>query len=286
MAWMIGKDGKMVVVEPGTPVYGEIPSPLAMNIVNPQDGQALVYDGTKGEWVNGAGGGGGGGGGSFDPTITDPQDGQAVVYDATAGKWKNGAVDVGWKAEYTQLLSETVTTVSSAYGNTAVLSYSEFINADKIKVKFDGIDYICNNLTPDASVAYYGGIENEAPDFSEYPFVLQSSNSGTNGIATQTAGEHSIVISEYVVDTSEEFNDAVAKANPGMPFLCQSGLTTKDEMLHAMQEKRLLYFYDAPTTYIITTIVDGDENPIYIMPTGTGINVGFDENDIFIVYVL
>ena len=81
MAWMLGKDGKMVFVEPGTPVYGEIPAPLAMNIVNPQDGQALVYDGTKGEWVNG---------GSFDPTITNPQDGDTLVYDATAGVWKNG----------------------------------------------------------------------------------------------------------------------------------------------------------------------------------------------------
>lgn len=93
MAWMLGKDGKMIFVEPGTPVYGEIPAPLAMNIVNPQDGQALVYDGEKGEWVNGEGGGGGGG--SFDPTITNPQDGQVLVYDGTAGKWVNGAASGG-----------------------------------------------------------------------------------------------------------------------------------------------------------------------------------------------
>lgn len=37
----------------------------------------------------------GGGGGGLPSNIVDPADGQALVYDATTGKWKNAVIDLG-----------------------------------------------------------------------------------------------------------------------------------------------------------------------------------------------
>lgn len=56
------------------------------------DGQALVYDGTNHEWVNGTVGSASALGDLTDVDITTPTDGQALVYDSNSGEWVNGTV--------------------------------------------------------------------------------------------------------------------------------------------------------------------------------------------------
>lgn len=74
---------------------------LDVNISNPTDGQALVYNGTSERWENKTIGGGGGGGGatSFadldDVSFNNLANGQVPVYNATSGKWENQTIGGG-----------------------------------------------------------------------------------------------------------------------------------------------------------------------------------------------
>lgn len=115
-------------------------------------------------------------------------------------------MDNGWAFENTQLFSETVTTVAGPRGNRGELTYSSLVDAPTITVTFDGTDYTCPRI--DLYGYYlYGGFNEQGPTFTEYPFAIQS-QSGINGIYTETAGEHTIAAAVPALQTSADFDAA------------------------------------------------------------------------------
>lgn len=126
--------------------------------------------------------------------------------------------------ESTVLTDETVTTTydSDQQVNLGNIAYSQLINADKIRVTFNGVEYECNAHTHDGlagKVYGYGGVGEEAVDFSEYPFVISSAPipegraPASNVLCTSSAGTHTVKIEAFseVVNTTECFEKAVKK---------------------------------------------------------------------------
>ncbi len=114
-----------------------------------------------------------------------------------------GLLDSIGGEEYTVLLEETVTTTQAEGESLAVgnLAFARLVDADNIKVTFDGVEYECTaQISHEVETEYlYGGISNEGEiDFSEYPFVIYfglSFNGGVNNqLLTETPGAYSIKI--------------------------------------------------------------------------------------------
>lgn len=123
-----------------------------------------------------------------------------------------GGGDCGFECEetVTLLTEESVTTTSQ--GGTirgGQLSYSQFIDAEVIKVTFNGTEYECPRIRSPQDGSYYGGINPNTgmPDFSVYPFVIVSNALG-NILATETAGTYTIKIEafEKIVTTTPCFD--------------------------------------------------------------------------------
>lgn len=178
-----------------------------------------------------------------------------------------------WKEEGTQeLFSETVTTVAGNNGNSASLTYAEPITADTLKVTFDGVDYTCPKISGVGGIAY-GGFGETGPDFTEFPFVI-SFGSASNIIYTQTAGEHTVSATAETVTTTETFKNEVNKLSNVVQLI--SNVTTVLEITNAMQEGKLLYFYESvadptrPKLHIITRESTATDRYDFI-PEDTGI---------------
>lgn len=141
-----------------------------------------------------------------------------------------GGGECGFECEetVTLLTEETVTTTAQGEMIVSDLSYSQFINAETIRVTFDGVEYECPRMARSSSQNLYGGVDPATlmPDFSQYPFAISSYNSGSdvggrgdtrdidpapNQLATQTAGTYTIKITalEVTVTTTQCFEDAV-----------------------------------------------------------------------------
>lgn len=161
-----------------------------------------------------------------------------VVGAVDLNRIENGIADIdvdeirGWDVQNTQLFSETVTTTDDGGMNVGTLVYSDTINADSIVVTFNGTDYTCSRI--DVSNAYfYGRYSQSGPDFSEYPFAIQSSD-GRNYLVTQTAGTYTVAVGEREAVASDDFSEAVNMAvEPNLstlPLLCVSGETTYSEI--------------------------------------------------------
>ena len=91
------------------------------------------------------------------------------------------------------LTDETITTVSLAGLFQGQFAYSTFINEDKIVVTFDGTEYTCQKIVGDETNVY-GGFGSDGPDFSEYPFFIESDAEEGNRLYTQTAGTYTVKI--------------------------------------------------------------------------------------------
>lgn len=135
---------------------------------------------------------------------------------ASAG---GGEIDLGYSCtETTTLLTdESVTTVQGDFGNIASLSYSTPIDADTIKVTFDGTEYVCNKIVGERSYGY-GGMGERGPDFSEYPFaIIPYFDEGFNRIFTETAGTYQVKIEaiSLSVMTTPCFEKAVEAVSGG-----------------------------------------------------------------------
>ena len=109
------------------------------------------------------------------------------------------------------LCEEEVTTVQNsnfAYGD---LSYSQLIDADTIRVTFNGTEYLCNKLMTDE----YGAPYDDATgtfDWSEYPFCIVSDT--PNQLATETAGTYDIKIEALQESSgSSDFSTAQVTVN-------------------------------------------------------------------------
>ena len=128
-----------------------------------------------------------------------------------------GSVDCGYSCteERVTLTDESVTTTlgeeNYAEGR---LSYSSEINADTIKVTFNGAEYTCQK---DGYGAYGAHWNNEARayDWSEYPFVIYWLSEFTqNYLDTETAGTYQVKIEEPSIeaDVTECFKKAAIHA--------------------------------------------------------------------------
>lgn len=108
-------------------------------------------------------------------------------------------VEGGGGGSWQTVFEGSVTTVEgeeSSYANVT----SAIINADTIKVTFNGVEYTCNKIMKD-DTAYYGGFDGADFDFSNYPFCLQSGVNPFEGveftdIITPTAGTYTLKIEE------------------------------------------------------------------------------------------
>ena len=131
--------------------------------------------------------------------------------------------------EATLLTEGSVVTSQGSPFAVGVIDYSQLITADKIRVTFNGTEYICEKHET-SNMTFYGSVDKTTgttPDitFSEYPFLIVSNKSPVeeggvlmvNQIATAQTGTYQIKIEAYseatTVETTECFAKAVAKLN-------------------------------------------------------------------------
>lgn len=202
-----------------------------------------------------------------------------VVGAVDLNRIENGIADIdvdeirGWGVQTTQLFSESVTTADNGSGmNVGVLVYSGTIDSASIVVTFNGTDYTCPRI--DAFGEYfYGGFTQSGPDFSEYPFAIDSGSQG-NALYTQTAGTYTVAVSASGIAVSDNFSNAVNQCvdTSLMPMQCTSGVSTETEMTSAQQGGKILYFKYQGTTYIITAMANGS---VGFIPENSSIVVAF-----------
>ena len=127
----------------------------------------------------------------------------------------------------TLLTDESVTTVFDEVNNSGKLAYSTSIDADTIRVTFDGTEYTCNAQEGEMGTLYGAPMGEEGLDWSEYPFQISSGL--RNDIYTKTAGTYQVKIEtvEEVVETSECFKKAVASSLETKEIVFQNNLLTR-----------------------------------------------------------
>lgn len=185
--------------------------------------------------------------------------------------------DNGWSVESTQLLSETVTTVSQDGFYVGTLTYSGFIDSDTIIVTFDGTDYTCSRMSPSgAPFADYGASWNDdlgEYDFSEFPFCLFSEEVGSN-ITTQVAGEHTIAVKTSDVNTGADFQTAVDSIvdTSTMPMECVSQATTYSDMSTAFNDGRILFFKPYQGSASMRFITDFTDTSVTFIPADSAVS--------------
>lgn len=192
--------------------------------------------------------------------------------------------DNGWSVSSTQLFSETVTTSGSSM-YTAVLAYSQPIDANTITVTFDSTEYECSRI--DAfNQYYYGGFTEQGPVFTDYPFCIASGIGFDNEVYTETAGTYTVAAVASSLQTSAGFSAAVMAASPidasTLPLRCVEGVTTYDEATFAMEDGRLVYFTANDETYSATPkcfMVNTVDSTCTIVPTSTKIAAKFGRDD-------
>ena len=112
---------------------------------------------------------------------------------------------------WTVLTEESVTTSAQAGVVLGMLTYSQLIDAETIKVTFNGTEYECHRVISD-NFNLYGGIGQNGPDFSQYPFAITSklTNEGyaQGEIYTETAGTYTIKIEAPQSGGSSDFSTA------------------------------------------------------------------------------
>lgn len=134
----------------------------------------------------------------------------------------NSGGDAGYECTETRttLTEESVTTSATMLGTVVrILSYSQEISADTIRVTFDGTEYECEKIASDTENVY-GATYNESTgtmDWSEYPFSVVSipypDSGAENALFTETEGTYTIKIESHVttVEVTPCFRNAVNK---------------------------------------------------------------------------
>lgn len=133
-------------------------------------------------------------------TVIDEENRTAVTTGYINGEYVEFS---GGGSSWTLLTEETVTTNEvPEQGIFGIMSYSQLINADTIRVTFNGIEYECEKqVTTTAMGDLYGygaSIEEQVIDWSHYPFSIQSGKGLgdviRNSLITETAGTYAIKI--------------------------------------------------------------------------------------------
>lgn len=146
------------------------------------------------------------------------------------------------------LFEGEITTVEEAGAYFSDLSISDYIDVDKIKVTFNGVEYECNK-TKMGNTNAYGGSVNEANefDFSNYPFMINSINTPNimNAVATESPGTHSIKI-----EVPQESEGSGDWSTAEVTFINQSNRTTVNipNIVQVPEEAAELY----PTNTLLT----------------------------------
>ena len=133
----------------------------------------------------------------------------------------------------TLLTDESVTTVFDEVNNRGKLAYSTSIDADVIRVTFDGTEYTCNAQEGEMGTLYGAPMGEEGLDWSEYPFQISSGL--RNDIYTETAGTYQIKVEtvEEVVETTPCFEKAVNSVVGGSG----GGGGTEPLIIHVTEEE-------------------------------------------------
>lgn len=132
-----------------------------------------------------------------------------------------GDCDCGYECTetVTTLTEESVTTVAHGDNFIGMLSYSQLIDAESIKVTLNGAVYECEKTVTDGNISYGASYDPSTgtADWSEYPFVLASDSNYGNALFTETAGTYSIKVESVSIDvtTSRCFCAAVNKCVQG-----------------------------------------------------------------------
>jgi hypothetical protein len=98
--------------------------------------------------------------------------------------WESGSGSGSW----TTLTEESITTTEQGGFNVGTFSYiftSE--HPETLRVIFDGTPYECELI----DAGSYGGLGQQGPDFSVYPFLINATPTSTM-IFTESAGTHTI----------------------------------------------------------------------------------------------
>lgn len=152
---------------------------------------------------------------------------------------KLNKMDNGWGVQEAQLFNETVTTEAGQHGNSGALAYNMLIDAQSIIVTFDGIDYQCSRID-NFGYYYYGGLSTNGPDFSDYPFLIESKEENGNTVYTETAGTHTVAITVPALQTSTNFAEAVSAIIGGAFYSVVDGATTWAQVVEAMGAGKLV----------------------------------------------
>ena len=171
---------------------------------------------------------------------------------------KLNKMDNGWSVETTELFSETVTTADGE-GQLSYVFQTE--PPSKAMITFDGTSYTCLR---DADYGYGDHF------FVNYPFYLAPLPSATY-LYVETSGSHVVTFDTVSVEVSDNFSDAVNAivGTSTVPMLCESGITTYNEMLSAQGARRLLYFYAGSNMHIITYFLEEESaTAVQAIPAG------------------
>lgn len=190
---------------------------------------------------------------------------------------KMNKMDNGWSASSTQLFSETVTTAESSGMITATLAYTGTINYDSITVTFDGSDYNCD-VTDMGGAHFYGGIGQHGPDFSEYPFAIQSVG-GANEVFTETAGSHTISVSVVGIEYSSNFSEAVNACVIPQMVVAKPNVTTWQAIYDAVSAGKIVCIFATESGGLYARYVIGVESKGYNVET-----VGVYYNELSLLY--
>lgn len=204
--------------------------------------------------------------------------------------------DNGWSVAREQYFSETVTTVYNGDFNLSmgVLEYTGALNADVIVFEFEGTTYSVPGVQMDEITYMYGTFTEFGPDFSEFPFLIQSSLYDTsypdegyeNMVVTENPGSYAMSATNAsdTVEVSQNFAAAVNAAAPP-PMRCVSGVTTMDEMDAARTAGRMMYTYYGGVCYFVHSFVltPDSTRAVRVIPDDTYINAGFDYDGVFAI---
>lgn len=206
---------------------------------------------------------------------------------------KMNKMDNGWSVDSTQLFSETVTTVDDYGVNVAQFTYSQEITAKTVTVTFNGVDYVVPRGENENGAFYGEG--NDGAVFTTYPFFIFTASDGYNSLETETAGTYTVTVTAHDYQLSPDFDSAVnsAVAIPDMstlPFRCESGVTTMDDIDDALYRGRIVYFnysalgQPAKIFYVTSFRIKLGSAPTFtFIPEDSSISVTFDSDDIFTV---
>lgn len=202
---------------------------------------------------------------------------------------KMNKMDNGWGVESSsqQLFTETVTTTVDPDfpedGARGALAYSTLITADTLTVTLNGTDYVCPRII-EGNGSVYGGYSGGAPDFTDYPFAIYSSefmgNINTN-ITTASAGTYAVSASltSSAIEISDQFRTVVGNCvdTSTMPMLCVSGTTTYADMVTAFGQGKLLFFRpysNIRANYIIVGFTSGAAS---FLPENSAVSATFTD---------